>query len=153
MFGIGKNKVEVKDTSGHLELTEKISKMNLSDMRIYVNNKLKNFEVSEDGLSEVMNRLISKDAKGNRFIETDAMDSKIKKALDLVIVIASNKKVTVLITEQIQQFIELYSDIIFEFDTANKQIYGSKLKDSLLGSVATIASMAEINRKAKVLGK
>jgi len=149
---LGKNKREIKESGNHSKIVERISKMNLSDMRIYVNNKLNDFEITEDGLSEVMRRLISKDANEKRFIESDAMDSKIKKAFDLVIIIASNKKITITTLEFIQEFIELYKDIITKFDQDNKQIYESKLKDALNGAIATISTMAEMNKKDKILG-
>lgn len=155
MFGniLGKKKSESTEDKNNSEIIGKISKMNLADMRVYVNNKLVGFEVCEDGLSEVMQRLISKDANEKRFIESDAMDTKIKKAFDLVILVAGNKKVTVVIIETIQTFIELYDDIISKFDTDNKQIYASKLKDALTNAMATIETITQMNRKSGVLGK
>lgn len=155
MFGaiLGKNKEESGEDKLHQIIVEKVSKMNLVDMRVYVNNNLKDFGICEDGLSEVMRRLNSKDEKtSKRFIETDAMDSKKKKAFDIVIIIAKNKKVTVLVTELIQEFMETYKDIITQYDRDNKQIFGEKLKTALNGSISTIATMAEMNRKMKVIG-
>ncbi len=154
MFGniLGKNKKEAKEDSSTSILSEKINKMNISDMRVYVNNKLNDFEICEDGLNEVMRRLNSKDVDEKRFIEMDAMDSKKKKAFDLVILISKSKKVTIVTSEEIQKFSENYEDIIGKFDTDNKQIYGSLLKDALAGAIATISSMAEMNRKSTVLG-
>ena len=155
MFGniLGKKKEETNQNSENSKVIEKISKMNISEMKVYVNNKLKDFEICEDGLNEVMRRLISKDINEKRFIEMDAMDSKKKKAFDLVIVIATNKKVTVATTELIQEFITLYKDIIDAFDKQNKQIYASKLKDSIKVAITTIATMTEINRKNSILGR
>lgn len=154
MFGkiLGKNKKEVDENQEHFKIVEKISKMNISDMRIYVNNKLTNFEICEDGLNEVMRKLLLKYDKNNRFIEMDAMDSKKKKAFDLVISVASSKKITIVTSELIQEFMELYKDIIDKFDKDNKQIYSSKLKDSLIKAITTISIMTEANRKASVLG-
>ncbi len=154
MFGniLGKNKKEASENQGHSKIIEKISKMNISDMKFYVNNKLSDFEICEDGLNEVMRKLLLKDNKEQRFIEMDAMDSKKKKAFDLVIIIASSKKVTIVTTELIQEFIELYKDIIDKFDKDNKQIYNSRLKDSIINAIGIISTMAEVNRKAKVLG-
>ncbi len=154
MFGkiLGKNKKESEQDIDTQVIIEKISKMNLVDMRVYVNDKLKDFEVCEDGLNEVMRRLISKSTQEKRYIESDAMDSKKKKAFDLVILVSKNKKVTIVTTELIQEFIKLYNDIIIKFDADNKQIYESKLKDSINSTIATITSKAEIDRKNKVLG-
>ena len=153
MFGkiLGKNKLESNKQNN--VIVEKISKMNRSDMRVYVNNKLNIFEVCEEGLTEVMKVLVSKDAKGRRFIESDAMESKIKKAFDLVIIVAKSKKMSIDTTELIQTFIELYSDIIQKFDNDNKQIYSSKLKDSVNTSLATLQTMNNLKKKMNILDK
>ena len=111
---LGKTKKEMNKDAGKSVLIEKISRMNLTDMRIYVNNQLNDFKIDEDGLNEVMRRLISKDEHDNRFIESDSMDIKKKKAFDLVILVASNKKITIIATELIQKFINLYNDIIIK---------------------------------------
>ena len=150
---LGKNKEEAGSDKEHLALVEKISKMNLTDMRVYVNNKLTSFEVSEDGLSEVMSKLISKDSNEKRFIESDTMDSKIKKAFDLVILISTNKNVNQVTLELIQEFIILYKDIITKYDTDNKQIYNDKLKNALANCLATVQTLTGMNRKMGVLGE
>lgn len=134
------------------EILDKISKMNLSEMRIYVNDKLKNFEISENGLAGVMKKLISKDEKGKRFLEDDAMDVKIKKAFELVIIISKSKKMTITTTELIQEFILLYSDLITKFDQEHKDIYRTKLESCLQNSLATLAVMNEYKRKRNILG-
>ncbi len=157
MFGniLGKKKSEKSAESvEHTELIEKISKMNLTDMRAYINNKVLNLEVDEDGLVEVLRRLTTKNTKtSKRYIEIDDMDSKIKKGFDLVINISSHAKITVVAVEHIQEFIELYTDIIDNFDRENKQIYASKLNDALAKSIANISEMANLKRKMNVLGK
>lgn len=153
MFGniLGKN--NLKSNKLNSVLITKISSMNLSDMRVYVNNKLNDFEVCEEGLTEIMKVLVSKDSKGRRFIESDAMESKIKKAFDLVIIIAKSKKMSIDTTELIQTFIEFYSDIIQKFDNDNKQIYSSKLKDSITTSLVTLQTMNDLKKKMNILDK
>ena len=154
MFGkiLGKNKKEADKNQEHSKIVEKISKMNISDMRVYVNNKLTGFEICEDGLNEVMRKLLLKDDKGQRFIEMDAMDSKKKKAFDLVLIVASSKKITIITIELIQEFMKQYIDIIDKFDKENKQIYTSKFKDGLTKAMSTISAMTEVNRKNIILG-
>ncbi len=154
MFGkiLGKNKKEANENQEHSKIVEKISKMNISDMRVYVNNKLISFEICEDGLNEVMRKLLLKDDKGQRFIEMDAMDSKKKKAFDLVLIVASSKKITIVTIELIQEFMKQYIDIIDKFDKENKQIYTSKFKDGLTKAMSTISAMTEVNRKNIILG-
>ena len=45
-----------KNRSNSNELVHKISKMNLPEMRSYVNNKAFNLEISEEGLVEVLKK-------------------------------------------------------------------------------------------------
>jgi len=157
MFGniLGRKKEEVlDDDKGDLEIEAKISKMNLTDMRAYLKNNIKGFESCEDGLITIMNKLLTKNEEtASRYIEIDDMDSKKKKGFDLVITISEHKKITVRTVEQIQEFIEFYKDIIEKFDTDNKQIYASRLKDSIEKGMKTIEMMADVNRKAKVLAE
>ena len=155
MFGniLGRKKEEIsEEDKANTAVVERIAKMNLTDMRTYVKNRMKGFEPCEDGLVAVMNRLLTKNEDTlKRYIEIDDMDSKIKKGFELVLSVAEHKKVTVTSVEQIQEFITLYDDIILKFDTANKQIYSSRLNDALDKSLKTIETMAAINRKAEVL--
>ena len=157
MFGniLGKKKSEVSsEDKNHAELVQKISKMKLTDMRAYINNKILNFEVDEDGLVGVLRKLTTRNSEtSKRYIEIDDMDTKIKKAFDLVISIASHAKITVVAVELIQEFITLYNDIIVKFDRDNKQIYESKLKDSLDRAIGNIGEMADLKRKMNVLGE
>jgi hypothetical protein len=128
--------------------------MKLTDMRAYINNKIPDFEVDEDGLIEVLRRLTTRNSKtSKRYIEIDDMDSKIKKGFDLVISIASHAKITVVAVELIQEFITLYDDVITKFDRDNKQIYESKLKDALQRAINNISEMADLKRKMNVLGE
>lgn len=151
---LGKNDSENKqDSKEDQEIINKISTMNLTDMRAYINNKMFGKESSEDGLVEVMKRLTLKNEKtSKRYIEVDDMDSKIKKAFDLVILLAMHKKITVLAVELIQEFIDLYDDIILKFDKENKQIYSKKLKDALTEAISNVNKISSLQRERNVLG-
>jgi len=157
MFGklLGKNKKELSSgESSHLELVSKISKMNLSEMRNYTNNKLSSFEVCEDGLVEVLKKLthINEDTD-KRYIQIEDMDSKIKKGFDLIISISSSKKISVEGVELIQEFIKVYEEIIKKFDREYKQTYSSKLNDALASAIEGVNRLSEIQRKMNVLGE
>ena len=157
MFGniLGRKKDDIsKEDSMHIELESKISKMNLTDMRAYIKGSIKGFEPCEDGLIAVLNKLLKRNEEtSKRYIELDDMDSKKKKGFDLVITLCEHKKITVRAVELVQDFIELYKDVIERFDTENKQIYGSRLKSAIETSVTIIGIMTEANRKAKVLSE
>lgn len=147
------NKTKADDgDKGLAELISRISKMNLTDMRLYVNNKIVGLELSEKGLNEVLKKLTSEDEKSSkRYIEIDDDHSKIKKGFDLVILICESKKISASTVELIQNFIETYSDIIIDYDNKNKQIYVTKLKDSIEKAVERINNISEIKNKMNVL--
>jgi hypothetical protein len=153
MFGslLGRKKTEISENDkNHSILVNKIDKMNLTEMRSYVKNGIIGLESSADGLNIVLEKIINKKA-GKRYIESDDMDSKIKKAFELVLAIAGHKKITVVVIEQIQEFMNIYSDIIIKFDRDNKQIYSSRLKKAISQGITTVNSMTVINTKMKIL--
>ncbi len=153
ILGKKKSEVSIEDKT-HAKVVKKVSKMNLTDMRAYINNKILDFEINEDGLVEVLRRLTTRNSETQkRYIEIDDMDSKIKKGFELVITIASHNKITVVAVELIQEFITLYNDVIAKFDRDNKQIYESKLKDALSKAIGNIGEMADLKRKMNVLGE
>ena len=149
---LGKKSSDKKVNKKQHEIAQKVSTMNLVEMRTYVNDRITNFRICDIGLIEVMKRLNSIDANTKkRFIEIDAMDSKVKKALDLVILICHSKKMTVATTELVTEFIKQYSDIIDKYDKNNKQIYAQKLKNALNLAILTLGEMAKMRRKSGVL--
>ena len=156
MFGkiLGRSKKEEStEDREHNELVLKIAKMNLTDMKSYVNGRVADMSVTEDGLIELMKKLITIDeTTSKRYIEIDDMDSKIKKGFELVLSIGAHKKITVVTVELIQEFMEIYSDIITKYDTTHKQIYSSRLKDTISNAASTINEMAEMRKKMGVLG-
>lgn len=154
MFGniLGKNKDETTKDNSNKEIIEKVSKMNLTDMRTYVNNRIKDFEICENGLLEVMHRLVQEDENtSKRYIQEDDMDSKKKKAFDLVLTIGANKKITIVVIELIQEFVKVYADMIAKFDKDYKQIYSSRFKDCIEKAITIVEKTADYNRKMGVL--
>ena len=134
------------------ELIEKIAKMNLSDMRAYMKNTVQGQEPSEEGIIEILRRLTTlNETTSKRYLETDDMDSKTKNGFELILVIASDKRITIDAIELIQEFIDMYSDIILNYDTKHKQIYGSKLKKSITNAILTVSNKADFSRKQMVL--
>ncbi len=154
MFGKILGKVRGEVDSGNKELISKISKMNLTDMRSFVNNQIPDLEICEDGLNEVMHRLASVDKKTTkRYIEIDDMDSKKKKGFELVLNILSHKNVTVVTIESVNKFLENSKDIIDKYDKENKQIYSSRFQDATELSIAEMNARADLKRKMGVIGK
>ena len=153
MFSNILGKISGNDSSQNKELIEKISKMNLVDMKTYINNRIPEFFVDEDGLSEIMRKLIRVDANTDkRYIEINSIDSKIKKCFDLVLTILINKKITITTIELVNEFVETYKDIIEKYDKENKQIYSSKFQNAINLAINDISKMADLKRKMEVVG-
>lgn len=149
MFG---KKNQDEQTDSHV--IEKISKMNLTEMRSYVKNRIKDLKVTVEGINEIMKKLTSFDEnKQTYYIKNDDMDIKKKKGFDLFIAILTSKQINIETIELAQKFLEIYKEIIDDFDTRNKQIYASKLADTLEAAINTINQYTELKRKMNVLGK
>ncbi len=152
MFGkiLGKK----KENTGVDNIALKVSKMNLTEMRSYVNNRLDDFEITPDGLIEVMKKLTTIDEKNSkRYLQIDDMDTKKKKGFDLVLIIASSKYISVEVIELLQEFIKVYEELIAKYDIDFKEIYASRFLDAIELAIDNVNKQTEFQRKQKVLGK
>ncbi len=155
MFGniLGKKKDKI-ETNENTEIALKVSKMNLTEMRGYVNNRLNDFEITQDGLVEVMKKLTAPNEKTSKtYLQMDDMDSKKKKGFDLVVMIANSIHISVEVVEMLQKFILTYNDLIVKYDRDNKEIYASRLSDALAQSINNVNRYSELQRKSNVLGE
>jgi len=146
---LGKKKNYSSDENKvHDELVQKISKMNLTDMKSFINSN----EVNEDVLIEIVKKLLIVDEKtSKRYIEIDDMDSKIKKGFDLILSILNHKKISVVAVELVQKFIDLYSDVLIKYDTENKDIYASRLKDASGVAIKNINTKTEVSKRIRTV--
>ncbi len=154
MFGniLGKKKDNI-ETDENTEIALKISKMNLTEMRGYVNNRLNDFEITQEGLIEVMKKLTAPNEKTSKtYLQMDDMDSKKKKGFDLVIMISNSKYISAEAVELLQEFIAVYNDLILKYDMDYKEIYASRFSDALVQSIDNVNKYSELQRKSNVLG-
>lgn len=154
MFGkiLGKDSKKTEESEVDQEIVNRISKMNLSDMRIYVNNGLKDHQICVDGLYHVMKKLIEPvNDKGEYYIKEDDMDSKKKKAFDLVLLIATSKKISITTVELIEKFIDIYNDILFTYDLKYKDIYEQRLRTAIETALINVQTLSDISKKLDVL--
>jgi len=151
MFGniLGKKKEDV-GIDDNADIALKVSKMNLTEMRSYVNNKINDFEITQSGLVEVMKKLTVADE--TTYLQIDDMDSKKKKGFDLVLMIANSKHISAEAIELLQEFIVVYHDLILKYDTEYKEIYASRFSDALEKSIDNVNKYSELQRKSNVLG-
>ena len=157
MFGkiLGKKKESTsEEEKEHTELIEKISKMNLTEMRSYVNNKLTALPLCEDGLSAVISKLANPDEQTQAmYLKMDDMDSKKRKAFELILLIAKSQKITFKTVELMQKFTETNAEIIAKYDKDNKEIYLSRFSDAIELALKNINEMAGLKVKMDVLGE
>ena len=147
---LGKKKENISENG----IALKVSKMNLTEMRSYVNNRLNDFKICPTGLIEVMKKLIVVDEETSRtYLLMDDMDSKKKKGFDLVLLIAKNKYVSVKLVELLQEFIKVYEELITKYDTDFKEIYISRLTSAIVLSVDNVNKQTELQKKQNYLGK
>ncbi|EQB40235.1 hypothetical protein M947_02555 [Sulfurimonas hongkongensis] len=151
---LGKMGISTNDKEKmHNELVERISRMNLTDMRSYINNRIPDLPVSADGLQEVLKRLLEVDEKSQkRYIDIEDMDSKIRKGLDLILSILANKKLSIEAIEVAIELFEVSKEMIIKYDIDNKQIYYSKIRESLNKAIEDMNKKSEIQRKMSVIG-
>ena len=134
------------------ELLEKISTMNLTEMKSYVNNKRESLPLNEDGLHAVIQKLVTPHASTQAlYIQESDMDSKKKKAFDLVLLIAKSKKITFKTVDEIQKFIQTYTPIIQAYDTEYKEIYTSRFSDAITLALANMQTMSNLKAKMDIL--
>jgi len=136
------------------EIKSRVAKMNLTEMRAYLNNNIKDFFVTSYGLNEVLRKLTSLDEKSQKYyLNADDMDSKKKKAFDLVIGSMKNSNMTLETLELLKKFIEVYADIIAEYDRKHKEIYISRLNDAVDLGVKTLEHLLHISNKTNILSE
>ena len=80
-----KTKKTVSEEESHnAEIKAKIATMNLTEMKSYIKNNIKDFFVTTYGLNEVLRKLTTPNEKSKKYyLNSDDMDSKKKKAFYL----------------------------------------------------------------------
>jgi len=158
MFGkiLGKKKKEhsSEDEKLKAELKSKISKMNLTEMRSYVNNKLTSLPLCEDGLSAVIEKLAQPNEETKAmYLQLDDMDTKKRKAFELILLISKSQKITFKTVDLIQKFIETNAAVITKYDKEHKEIYSSRFSDAVELSLKNISEIAGLKVKMDILGE
>ncbi|MBA1437635.1 MAG: hypothetical protein FAF05_01385 [Epsilonproteobacteria bacterium] len=141
---LGKKDKADKEESIDPELSQKIFKMDLGSMRLY----MKSEEAQIDGLYLIMQKLTQPiNDKGEYYLKADDMDTKKKKAFELVLLIAKSKKISAKTLEGIEKFIQIHKEIIKEYDYEHKEIYTDRLHKSLQTAVVNLETLSKIHQR------
>jgi hypothetical protein len=152
---LGKKKNVTDEEENHnTELLTKISKMNLVEMRSYVNNKIADLPLCEDGLSAIISKLIEPNEQTNKlYLQNDDMDTKKRKAFELILLMAKSQKITFKTVEGMQKFLEVYDELIKSYDKEHKDIYIDKLSSAVKLALNNIEEIAALKSKMELLGE
>jgi hypothetical protein len=150
----GKSKTENTEAEvDNKELIQAIQKMNLTDMRNYINNKKADFIVNEVGLAEILLKLMNEDKNTKkRYISERDDNSKIKRCFDIVLSILENNKTTSDIVELVIEFKNTFEDIIKKYDHENKEIYSSRFSDAIANAINNVTYKVKLQTQLKVVG-
>jgi hypothetical protein len=144
---LGKKKeISSEEDTLYKELVEKILKMNLTEMRSYVNNKLTSLPLCDDGLSAVVEKLIT-------YLQEDDMDTKKRKAFELLLLISKSQKITFKTVDLIQKFVQDNMKLIQNYDNEHKEIYLSRFYDSIELALKNINTRTTLKAKMDILGE
>jgi hypothetical protein len=132
-------------------LREKILNMNLSDLNLYVKEKLNSLELNEDGLLYVLERLTDDINEKRAFLSSEDDDTKLKKAFELILYISKNKYITLKAIEYIAKFYNKYENLIKDYDKKHKEIYQDRIKKSIDTAQATIDAKVSLQNKMNML--
>jgi len=152
---LGKRKGVTQSLETHnKELLSKISKMNLVEMRAYINNKIQDLPLCEDGLSAIIEKLTEANEETKKFyLQKDDMDTKKRKAFELILLMAKSQRITFKTIEGMQKFLEVYDELIKEYDKKHKDIYADKLESAVKLSLSNIEEIAALKSKMEILGE
>jgi len=147
----GKSKTENIEVDNK-ELIKAIQKMNLTDMRHYINNKKADLIVNEVGLAEVLYKLMNEDKNTKkRYINENDDYTKIKRCFDIVLSILENNKITSDTIELVIEFKNTFEDIIKRYDHENKEIYSSRFSDAIANGINNVTYKAKLQTQFKVV--
>ena len=133
------------------ELKERIARMNLSELTLYVKGKIEGFEPSEEGLVEVLKRLTSKINDERYFLDDSDDDSKLKKGFELVLLCAKSNRVTLKAMELIAEFANLYAKLIKTYDRKYKEIYEERMKKAIENASEIIEAKVALQNKMNMI--
>ncbi len=139
------------DNGEFSQLKERIGKMNLSEMNLYVKGKLEGLPPSEEGIIQVLMRLVSKINAERYFLDPSDDDSKLKKAFDVVLHISKNKMVTLKAMELIANFFQLYESLIHNYDKKYKEIYAERFKKAIDDAMEIIEAKVSLQNRMNIL--
>ncbi len=132
-----------------------VSKWNLTQMHQYVMCKNDDYKCNFVGFNAILDKFIKHTTQDKNFPEGrrefEAVDrpERIKKGLDLVIIICRHPRSNYKTMKEIQRFLKLYIDVIREYDKQNSENYREKLLKSFRQGLLNIERRAKRKRRER----
>lgn len=115
-------------------LKQKIEVWNLSELKAFMFEQMKEFTPTERGIIFILEKLTRQNKPddnhpiGQRFLESNDHDSRKKKTFDLVLILARHSKINFEAIELIVKFTTMYEDLINDYDQRYREFIPLALK-------------------------
>lgn len=118
-----------------------VSSWDKKELQAYVYNHNKSYPCSDAGMAAILERF----TECNEF-QIGHMSEELKAGFDIVLSIARNKKITLLTTDLIFDFIKSFEEVIHNYDRQSAQTYYHKLINAYEKSIELVNAKIEIDR-------
>lgn len=139
------------------QMQELVSTWNLTQMHQYVMCKNDDYKCNFIGFNAILERFINHTtqdknfSKGRREFEASDRPERIKKGLDLVIIMCKHPRSNFKTMKAIQRFLKLYMDVIREYDQQYSEHYREKLLKSFRVGLLNIEKKAKRKKQSRRL--
>jgi hypothetical protein len=137
------------------QMKEVVATWNLTEMHQYVMCKNDDYKCNFVGFNAILDKFINHTTQDKNFPngrrEFEAVDrpERIKKGLDLVVILCKHPRSNYKTMKAIQSFLKLYMDLIREYDQQNSEHYREKLLKSFRQGLLNIEKRAKRKKRLK----
>ncbi len=136
-------------------MQEVVSTWNLTEINQYVMCKNDEYKCNFVGFDAILDKFINHRTQdknfpdGRREFESVDRPERIKKGLDIVVILCKHPRSNYKTMKSIQTFLKLYMDLIREYDRKNSEEYREKLLKSFHHGLVKIEKKAQLKRRQR----
>lgn len=151
-----KIKKTTKDDASDTVFKSLIATWTLTDIKTYLQNKNPEFPLTEHGLLIVLERFTTREKPSDKYpngkceVELDDNDIRIKKAFDIILLVAKSSTLSMEGIEKMEAFREMHTDVIEKFDKNNAQTYEHKLKEAVANAIIMVETKKGIENSLNI---
>lgn len=136
-------------------MQEVVATWNLTQMHQYVMCKNDKYKCNFVGFNAILDKFINHTTQdknfpnGRRVFEAVDRPERIRKGLELVVILCKHPRSNYKTMKSIQSFLKLYMDLIREYDQQNSEHYREKLLKSFRQGLLNIEKRAKRKKRLK----